>query len=80
MRRGKQNAGMSFLRNQTGEEMSSQLTMFTAKVKAMRTAQKEYFRTRESGPLSDSKKLEAEVDGMVKAIESGAPFQEQGRL
>lgn len=34
-------------------------------VKRMRKAQKDYFRTRESAPLEDSKRLEREVDKAI---------------
>ena len=34
-------------------------------VKSMRKAQKDYFRTRESVPLEDSKRLEKEVDKAI---------------
>lgn len=34
-------------------------------VKRMRKAQKDYFRTRESVPLEDSKRLEREVDKAI---------------
>lgn len=39
---------------------------FVVKVQTMRTAQKEYFRTRYPQWLAESKRLEAEVDAMIK--------------
>ena len=48
-------------------------------VQQMRTAQNEYFRTRSSIALATSKKLEREVDDMVKASIK-TPLQPQGDM
>jgi len=48
-------------------------------VQQMRTAQKEYFRTRSSISLTSSKKLEKEVDDMVKDAVT-APLISQGDI
>ena len=60
--------------------MSNQLATVCAKVKEMRAAQKGYFRTREFTALMLSKKLERDVDKMIKAIEANLVPQEQGRI
>jgi len=43
-----------------------QMREFVRKVREMREAQKEYFRSRSSVALDAAKQLEAYVDGMVK--------------
>ena len=42
---------------------------FFDKVSRMRKAQKEYFRTRSSRALSDSKRLEKEIDDEIERVE-----------
>lgn len=42
---------------------------FFDKVSRMREAQKEYFRTRSGRALSDSKRLEKEIDGEIERVE-----------
>lgn len=42
---------------------------FFDKVSRMRKAQKEYFRTRSGRALSDSKRLEKEIDGEIERVE-----------
>lgn len=44
--------------------------LFFDKVKEMRAAQKEYFRTRSSTELQKAKRLEKEVDEWIKQEES----------
>lgn len=43
---------------------------FILKVAEMRTAQKEYFKTRDNQWLNQSKKLEREVDKMLASLAS----------
>lgn len=54
---------------------------FYEKVKQMRAAQKEYFKTRDSGPLARSKMLEHEIDEEIKRVEAllaQNPAEEKG--
>jgi hypothetical protein len=44
---------------------------FTKLVAEMRHAQKEYFRTKSSSALDDSKRLERQVDAALKALADG---------
>ena len=41
---------------------------FFRKVERMRSKQKEYFRTRSSAALTDSKRLEREIDDEIKRV------------
>lgn len=50
---------------------------FLGKVKAMRDFQKDYFRTKSYGSLTEAKRLEGEVDKMVKAIEQKGKTEAQ---
>ena len=52
-------------------------TAFRELVRAMREAQKKYFRTRDTAELEKSKKLEREVD---RALRAPAPDPRQGVL
>lgn len=52
--------------------MEFNLIIFAQKVREMRTAQTDYFRTRSPLYLSKSKELEKEVDGLVR-LALGAP-------
>jgi hypothetical protein len=56
------------------------IVKFATSVQQMRNAQKEYFRTRSGIALTDSKKLEKEVDDMVKTIITPAPSNQQSLL
>lgn len=49
---------------------------FIAKVSEMRTAQKQYFKTRDSQWLQRSKKLKREVDDILAAIYTAATAPE----
>lgn len=42
---------------------------FVASVRRMRAAQKQYFKTKDYASLCEAKKLEAEVDKMLKSVE-----------
>lgn len=48
--------------------MNTELLKFTDIVNRMRLAQKEYFRTRSTIALTESKKLEKQVDQMVDEV------------
>lgn len=50
------------------EEVGSELV---EKVRAMRAAQKQYFKTRDVGVLNQSKQLEREVDALLAKMEAG---------
>jgi hypothetical protein len=56
------------------------IVKFATSVQQMRNAQKEYFRTRSGIALTDSKKLEKEVDDIVKTIITPAPSNQQSLL
>lgn len=47
------------------------------KVREMRAAQNKYFSTRSNGALTESKRLEKQVDEMVSRIEAPPPGAEQ---
>jgi len=42
---------------------------FVDAVRRMRTAQKQYFKTKDYASLREAKKLESEVDKMLKSVE-----------
>jgi 6-pyruvoyl-tetrahydropterin synthase len=48
--------------------MNDKKDKFVILVKEMRTAQKEYFRTRDKGLLNKSKRLEKEVDEAIEVM------------
>lgn len=50
---------------------------FAAKVAAMRKEQKEYFRSRTSSSLANSKKLEAQVDQIIQQLSLPVPAQQK---
>ena len=52
------------------------ISKFAETVQQMRTAQSEYFRTRSSIALQKSKKLEKDVDDMVKCHAKPAPISQ----
>ena len=57
------------------------LSLFVHKVEEMRTAQKHFFKTKQSNFLEESRKLEAEVDKQIKYYKGEIkPAQNQGRL
>jgi len=56
--------------------MDVSMQNFVVKVKDMRTAQKEYFRTSDQQFLLTSKRLESHVDQLVKQLESPTLFDQ----
>ena len=59
--------------------MDRMMLDFIRLVSEMRAAQKEYFRTRQSGVLQEAKQAERKVDQMIADFRKGKT-QEQGRL
>lgn len=50
---------------------TDQMTEFVSTVQLMRTAQKEYFKTRDRAVLGQSKGLERKVDALLAQIKCG---------
>lgn len=51
--------------------------IFIARVAAMRTAQKQYFRTRKKEDLQPAKDIEREVDAAIRVYEKREASQQQ---
>lgn len=55
-------------------------SLFVRKYKQMRTAQKGYFKTKNTLLLEEAKKLEKECDQLIKELYPNAPISEQKKL